>query len=185
MSKRNRKRKGKTNEEVLKSVFGKNYVSPYSETAPKKSDFNSKWDPSSIQRAPTTTSSARKKISVLPVSFTNDVNCSTPASNELKNKPNITTHLPINVQQVSSLENPVSVKQQKLPSDVPMSTDTPCKEIKKLLHIVQQFSPCDKLQIDFLNEQFVINKNGMYHLFNFKGEKILSYTFNGKYINSK
>lgn len=177
MSKRNRKRKGKTNEEVLKSVFGKNYVSPYSETTPKKSDFNSKWDPSSIQRAPTTTttSSTRKKISVLPVSFTN----------ELTKKPNITTHLPINVQQVSSPENPVSVKQQKLPSDVPMSTDTPCKEIKKLLHIVQQFSPCDKLQIDFLNKQFVINKNGMYHLFNFKGEKILSYTFDGKYINSK
>lgn len=183
-----RRRKGLSNEKVLKSVFGENYVPQYSieETSKKKTESKTK-ENSGVQITPTT--STRKKTTVMPTSFINEETFSAPPRN-LMEKTLITSHLPIkkysfDVQQDFSSQESVSVKKQKLPSNIHIPNGISLKKIEDLLHVVKQFPSCDELKLDFSKEWLVLKENGVYNVITFKGEKILSYTFEGKYINSK
>lgn len=141
MSKNERRRsKGKSNEEVMKSVLGENYVPQYSKTTSEELKAKQSSD---VTRAPT-----KKTISVMPVSFPND-------------------------------------EASGVPQPTPMPSGISRRKIKDLLHVVKRFPSCDELRLDFSNEQLVIKKNGMYHVITFEGEKLLSYTFDGKYIDAK
>ncbi len=167
MSKNNRRRKGKSNEEVLKSVLGEKYVSQYSETT---SDELKAKQGSDVTRAPT-----KKKISVMPVSFPND---------ETSGVPQPSTKEPI--KKASSNSKAVSADSKKLPSKEEKISNIPKLDIplnEKIYTAVRGFNKsCDELKVDFKKEQIIFKKDGTFQVFNFKGEKILAYTFDGKYI---
>ena len=152
MSKKNRK---KTNEEILASVFGPNYVSQYSETVSKSKKPETKQH-SDVTRAPT-----RKKISAIPMSFSKE---------ESKVSSNSKT-LPMEAKKLPPKEKVSNI--HKL--DIPLP--------KKIFTATLGFSKsCEELSVDFHTKRISFKKDGIFYVFNFKGEELFNYVYSGKHI---